>query len=166
MSNSKYLVPELSITILSLLLSTGCQTDVQTVPADVSPVNAEAKPKPAAPPRIVSGVETNSENPLDDADAVYEGNENIPEGVYIYRDLVFVVAAVDLSKTYQIEPEGVAMLRENRLLRSRFKLPERFSVNRNQIQNGEDDDGKYYRYVTAYRLKDIENISRGNAANR
>ena len=158
MSKSRYFVPGMPIAFLSFLLLTGCQPAAKVI--------ARLRSMKQTGPRIVSGVKTNSANPLGDADAVYEGNENIPEGVYIYRDLVFVVAAVDLSKTYQIVPEGIAMLRENRLLRSRFNLPEKFSVSRNQIQNGEDDDGKYYRYVTAYRLKDIENISRGNSANR
>lgn len=148
--------------LLQFLL--GCQTQDQVSenepgfsPIQKQPAQKEniVKQKQNIQRKIVSKINTVSEDPLDDADAVYEGNENISEGVYIYQNLVFVVVAVDLEKKYQIEPEGVAMLRENQLLRKKFNLPNGISLSRIQIQNGTDDDDKFYRYVTAYRLKDI-----------
>lgn len=146
---------------LMMLLISGCQTADQNPPPIGNTANLPQKnnslnpPKSPKKPKFVSKVNTISEDPIDDADAVYEGNENIPEGVYIYQKLVFVVVAVDLRKQHQIEPEGVAMLRERRLLQNKFKLPETFSITRSVIQNEENDDGTFYRYVTVYRKSDI-----------
>ena len=76
----------------------------------------------------------------------------------MYQGLVLIVVEVRLDQEYDIEPEGIAMLRENHLLRSHYHLPENFSIDRNLLENREDDDGIFYRYVTVYRLKDIQKL--------
>ena len=51
------------------------------------------------------------------------------------------------------------MLREKRLLQNKFKLPAAFSITRSVIQNEENDDGTFYRYVTVYRKNDILHLT-------
>ena len=78
---------------LMILLMSGCQstdpnTNTQDNTINPPPPAAVRQAKPKTIPRIVSKVNTISEDPIDDADTIYEGNENIPEGVYIYESSI------------------------------------------------------------------------------
>lgn len=100
--------------------------------------------------------EVNQADPLDSAADIYDNSPSNPPGVFEYKGLVFCI--VELPLSYDLDDdfsfEMDAKLETLHQLQKVYKLSSISRLEARGVENQIDDD--VYRYVTVFRLKDIQ----------
>ena len=160
----KYLLIGLSLLLISFTF-TGCRTVTDSVPAS----SAETLATPSKTSQVTVSVEEIKFSPnyaskeslrLNDAFKVYNSAKGRATGIYEHQELIFVIINVDYGKekTARHLAKGTAMLRANKLLRTAYKLPEKYRLQTHQIEAMDFFRKKIYRYAFVCLKKDINAI--------
>ena len=99
---------------------------------------------------------SNEEDKFIDALEIYESSPSVPQGIYKYDKLVYVVVVIDTTKENIRYLEGTAMLRAKAILQNEYpSLPKNFRLRNRLVEKTFDNNTGLYRYAVVLRQQDI-----------
>ena len=112
------------------------------------------------------------EDIFDDAMVIYDSSPSVPQGVYNYKGLVYVVVTIDTkkggilsdtNKESAFKLKSTALLRFNSQLRNEYpSLPAKYTIHSRVVEQGLDDDTGIFRYAVVLRQNDIRKLIEHN----